>query len=66
MFIFRYIFKPLGLSFGIKDSKHIKPSTNSVLEKEFSLTKKNKSYQINIPKVIVLIFKKETFLIELQ
>jgi len=40
-------FKPLGIAFGIKDSKHLKPSTNDVLEKEFHLMEKSREYSIN-------------------
>jgi hypothetical protein len=55
----RYIFKPLGLAFGIKDSKHAKPSTNSVLENQFNLSKRTKSYQIDIPKLAVELNMRE-------
>jgi len=44
----RFIFKPLGVSLGIKDSKHPRPATNTVLEQEYTLAKNNKSYEINI------------------
>jgi len=40
-------FKPLGMALGIKDSKHLKPSTNDVLEKEFHLMEKSREYSIN-------------------
>jgi len=45
------VFKPIGLSLGIKNSKHTKPATNEVLEREFNLFKKDKTYQINVVKL---------------
>ena len=48
MFLFRFLFKPLGVSLGIKDSRHPRPATNHVLEEEFSLSKSDKSYIVDI------------------
>jgi hypothetical protein len=48
----RYCFRPLGLAFGIKDSKHSKPPSNDVLEAEFQRAKKEKKgFLINTSKV---------------
>ena len=48
MVLFRFLFKPLGVSLGIKASRHPRPATNHVLEEEFSLSKSDKSYIVDI------------------
>ena len=39
------------MAFGIKDSKHLKPSTNDVLEKEFHAMEKSRDYSSNFSQV---------------
>lgn len=48
---FRNFFKPLGIALGIKDSKHLKPPTNDILEKEHSLLEKSRDYSSNFKQV---------------
>ena len=50
----RNFFKPLGLSFGIKDSKHLKPSTNEVLEMEYHSLEKSREYECDFKQVSLL------------
>jgi len=49
----RYWFKPMGLSLGLKASKHKKPPTNDILEKEYQLLRSKKITKINSQKLAV-------------
>jgi len=51
IFFERYCFKPLGITLGLKQSKHKRPPTNDVLENEYQLLKSKKIDKINSLKV---------------
>jgi len=50
-FFERRLFKPLGISLGLKATKHKNPPTNDVLEKEYQLLKSKKINKINSSKL---------------
>jgi len=47
----RHLFKPLGLSLGIKDSKHVSPAPHPVLEREFNASRRDKQHVIDLQKL---------------